>query len=96
MSYLAANPKAGDVIKGTGGARKVRFAMPGKGKRGGYRTIHYYGGDDIPVFILAALSKSDRADISQAERNAMQKKAATLVDGYRESVRNKVRQLKET
>ncbi len=39
VSWIAANPNAGDVIAGTGGARKVRFAGKGKGKSGGYRVI---------------------------------------------------------
>ena len=37
VAYLAKNPEAGDEIRGTGGARKVRFAGKGKGKSGGYR-----------------------------------------------------------
>lgn len=43
-SSLAADPLAGDLIAGTGGARKVRFARSGSGKSGGYRTVHYFGG----------------------------------------------------
>lgn len=39
-SELASNPSAGDVIQGLSGARKVRFAMGGKGKRGGGRAIY--------------------------------------------------------
>jgi len=41
VSALAADPLAGDLIPGTAGARKVRFARAGAGKSGGYRTIHY-------------------------------------------------------
>jgi hypothetical protein len=50
-------PKAGDVLVGTGGARKLRFAASGTGKRGGVRTVHYFGGDDVPVFMLAVIKK---------------------------------------
>lgn len=57
--WLADNPRAGAVMAGTGGARKVRFAGKSKGKRGGYRTIHYYGGDDVPLFPLALIDKGD-------------------------------------
>jgi hypothetical protein len=42
VSYMAANPDAGDVMPGTGGARKVRFAGRGKGKSGGNRVITFY------------------------------------------------------
>ena len=40
--YLAANPKAGDVIPSGGGVRKLRWALPNKGKRGGARVIYFY------------------------------------------------------
>ena len=42
----------GDLIPGTGGARKFRFAKAGMGKRSGYRIISYYAADDVPVFLL--------------------------------------------
>jgi mRNA-degrading endonuclease RelE of RelBE toxin-antitoxin system len=42
INYLAAYPKSGDIIQGTGGVRKVRFAGKGKGKSGGYRVVYYY------------------------------------------------------
>jgi len=40
-SWLAANPEAGDVIPGSGGCRKVRWAASGRGKRGGARIIYF-------------------------------------------------------
>ena len=79
---MSANPKAGDVIKGTGGTRKVRFPGRGKGKSGGYRVITFYGGDDIPVFLLDALSKGDRVNLSQAERNELRKGLAAIGSEY--------------
>jgi mRNA-degrading endonuclease RelE of RelBE toxin-antitoxin system len=50
LTWIATNPAAGDVIEGTGGARKVRFAGKGKGKSGGYRVITFFTGTDISVF----------------------------------------------
>ncbi|WP_245417857.1 type II toxin-antitoxin system RelE/ParE family toxin [Cohaesibacter celericrescens] len=44
VTTIADNPIAGDLMAGTGGARKLRHAGRGKGKSGGYRTIHYFGG----------------------------------------------------
>jgi hypothetical protein len=41
VQIIASDPKAGDLMVGTGGARKLRFAAGGKGKRGGVRTVHY-------------------------------------------------------
>jgi hypothetical protein len=49
IQIIASDPKAGDVMVGTGGARKLRFAASGKGKRGDVRTVHYFGGDDVPA-----------------------------------------------
>jgi hypothetical protein len=69
--YLAANPMAGDEISGTGGCRKVRVAGRGKGKSGGYRTITFYSGYNMPVFLLTVFSKGERANLSQGERNKL-------------------------
>jgi hypothetical protein len=91
---LSEAPLMGTPMPGTGGARKVRFPMAGKGKRGSYRTIHYYGGDDVPVFLLLVLKKGERSDLSQAEKNEMKKELQGLADGYRASMREKVRKLK--
>ena len=66
-ALIAADPLAGDLIKGSGGARKLRIARPGEGKRGGYRTIHYWAGDDVPVFLMALIDKRERANLSKAE-----------------------------
>lgn len=93
VAELASNPLAGTPIPGTGGARKVRFPAPGRGKSGGYRTVHYFGGDDVPVFLLALISKSERADLSQAERNALRKELQGLADDYRRGVQARVHPL---
>ena len=86
---IAENPRAGDLVKDTSGCRKVRVAGRGKGKSGGYRVITYFGGGDIPVFLLTVFSKGERADLSQAERNAL----AKLVKTLRSSLVGKVPQL---
>jgi hypothetical protein len=89
---IAANPLVGDIIPGTGGARKVRFGGRGKGKSGGYRVITYYAAEDVPVFLLALVDKGQRADISQADRNALREILGSLADEYREGVQRKLRQ----
>lgn len=45
---LLENPEAGDVIKGSGGIRKIRHGGKGKGKRGGYRVIYYIPDEGRP------------------------------------------------
>jgi len=95
VTVIAKAPRAGDLIPGTGGAYKRRIARKGKGKRGGYRVITYYAAEDIPVFLLALVSKGQRADISQAERNAMRDRMPVLVESYRTGVKEKVKKIKE-
>jgi len=50
---IAAYPEAGDLMPGTGGYRKLRFARPGMGKRGGARVVYLYGGEDLPGRLIA-------------------------------------------
>ncbi len=60
VDFIAANPRAGDLIVGTGGCRKLRWAKAGKGKSGGVRVISYFGGETLPVFLLAAFAKGQK------------------------------------
>lgn len=73
---ISADPLTGDLIPGTGGARKRRFAGRGKGKSGGYRTVSYFASEDVPVLLLALIDKGERADLSQADRNVLRKELA--------------------
>lgn len=94
VAWLSDNPQAGAIMQGTGGARKVRFAGKGKGKSGGYRTVHYYGGEDVPVFLLALIDKGERANLSKAERNALAIELSGLADDYRAGVAARLATLK--
>lgn len=94
VSLLAADPKAGDIVPGTGGARKVRMAGKGRGKRGSYRTYHYFGGDDVPVFLLAVLAKNQKADLSAKHKDALAKILPLLGDSYRASVARRVTKMR--
>jgi hypothetical protein len=94
ISTISANPTMGDVIVGTGGARKVRIPGRGKGKSGGYRVITYYIAQDVPVFVLALISKGERANISQADRNALKSELSAIAEEYRAGVRAKVKELR--
>jgi hypothetical protein len=68
---VLADPEAGDVIPGTGGIRKVRFAMAGRGKRGGGRAIYFVWWAEDVVFMLAAYAKADQSDLSEAQKKAL-------------------------
>jgi hypothetical protein len=66
VDRLAADPEAG--IELGGGLRKVRIARRGGGKSGGYRVLHFYREEGLPVFLLTVFAKNERANITAKER----------------------------
>ena len=80
---LACLRQLGSVIEGTGGLRKFRFGAKGKGKRGGARVLYYYGGDHMPIFLIAIYPKSEKENISAAEKKAIKKLINCLTEEYR-------------
>ena len=80
VDLLAANPEAGDIMPGCGGARKLRFAKPGRGKSAGWRVITFYADHDTPVFLLTAFGKNEKANLTKAERNTLAALTKTLRD----------------
>lgn len=54
-----------------------------KGKRGGYRTVHYFAAHDVPVLLLALINKGERSDLSQEEKNELKREVAGYADDYR-------------
>jgi hypothetical protein len=87
VAFVGANPEAGEIIPETGGVRKIRWALEGTGKRGGARVIYYYHNDRLPVFLLSAYAKNRKANLSNAERNAMKRLISVLVAGARAEYR---------
>lgn len=67
IDWIAENPTAGDVIPGADGARKVRWAVQGKGKRGGVRVIYFNLHADELVLLVAVYAKADRANLAANE-----------------------------
>lgn len=90
VDWLAANPTAGDLIVGSGGARKLRWAAKGKGKSGGVRVITYFGGAGIPVFLLSVFGKGDKANLTMAERSQLRTMLSTLATEYRKGSKRRV------
>ena len=84
IDFLARNPLAGDVIAGTGGVRKLRWALPGRGKSGGARVIYYFHDERIPLFLLDAYAKNQQDNFSHAQRNAYRKFVTAAVAMLRE------------
>ena len=95
VTFIAENPDAGDLIQGTGGARKVRFPFKNKGKSGGVRVVTYFCGEDIPVFLLDVFKKGDKINLSKAERNELKVELGKMADEYRAANRAKLAQLQE-
>jgi hypothetical protein len=83
VNYIAANPGAGKLIEGTGGARKVRFAGRSKGKSGGYRVITFFSGAHIPVFLLNIFAKNEKTDLTAKERRILRNILGNLVTAYK-------------
>lgn len=83
IAYLAARPKAGVLIEGTGGIRKLRWSYGGKGKSGGVRVIYYYHSEIMPLYLLTVFGKNERADISQREKQTLAKLVQQLVSYWR-------------
>lgn len=63
QSYLLLRPDAGDVVSGTGGVRKLRWAMPGRGKRGGLRVIYYWKQSEHEIWMLTIYAKNEASAI---------------------------------
>jgi hypothetical protein len=78
VDHVALNPEAGDVIPGTGGVRKLRWARAGSGKRGGARVIYFYYRPDCPLYLLLAYAKAHASDLTSEEKKAVTAFAATI------------------
>ena len=77
---IAANPAVGAVIQGVSGARKVRFAMAGRGKSGGGRAIYEMVVRADTAYLLLAYSKKDQADLSTQQRKMLTALVKELTD----------------
>jgi hypothetical protein len=68
---LATHPDAGDVIQGTGGLRKVRWVLQGRGKRGGARVIYFHASRGQQIRMLLIYRKGVKDDLSAAEKRIL-------------------------
>ncbi|WP_289283282.1 MULTISPECIES: transcriptional regulator [unclassified Methylophaga] len=67
ISYIAQNPEAGDVIPEAEGARKVRWAIKGSGKRGGARIIYFNEDAEGTIYLIMIYKKSDTENITSSD-----------------------------
>lgn len=71
QSELLKNPEKGRLIRGTGGARKVRCASKSGEKSGGARIIYFYAASEHRCYMLLAYSKSEKNSLTDAQKNAL-------------------------
>jgi hypothetical protein len=81
VALVAADPECGDLIRGTGGFRKVRVARQGMGKSGGARVVYIWRNERFPVFLIAVFPKNEKENLSRAERNALRARADGIFEG---------------
>lgn len=84
VAYLAEHPNSGALMQGTGGIRKLRWARKGRGKSGGIRVIYYYHNESMPLYLLAAFGKNEKANLSAEEKQLLAKAVKDLVEFWRQ------------
>jgi hypothetical protein len=77
---ISINPTAGDIIKGTGGLRKMRIPLGGRGKRGGGRVIYWFHNEGYPAVLMWAFAKNEAADLTSAQSKTLSTVAATFIE----------------
>ncbi len=70
---LAADPRSGDLIPGSGGLRKLRWAARGRGKRGGVRVIYYWISARHQIYMLLIYGKNEQDDLSPEQLRALRR-----------------------
>jgi hypothetical protein len=83
INFIATGPRQGDILVGTGGLRKIRFARKGIGKSGGIRVIYYYHNANVPIYLLEVFGKNEKGNLSKAERNSLAKIVAEIKNQFK-------------
>jgi hypothetical protein len=86
---LLQNPKAGPVIRGTKGLRKIRIAFEGQGKSGSGRVAYVDFTVHETIYLITAYPKNEKDNLSKAERNAIAKMIVKLEKGIKEQEKKK-------
>lgn len=84
IAYLSEHPNSGDLIQGTGGIRKLRWAKGAKVKSGGVRVIYYFHSEMMPLYLLGASGKNEKANITAEENKLLSKAVKELVAYWRQ------------
>lgn len=82
LELLAKRPKAGRVIQGTGGLRKVRIARQGGGKSGGTRVIYYFHNEHKPILLLLIYAKAKQDNLTARQKAQLKKYVDVVIDEF--------------
>ena len=83
--YLCKNPDCGDTLEGTGGVKKFRWALEGRGKSGGARIVYLDVVFAEHIYLLTAFPKNEKANLSKAERNQMKTIVTAIKNAEKEA-----------
>jgi mRNA-degrading endonuclease RelE of RelBE toxin-antitoxin system len=83
IDFIARNPEAGDIIPETGGVRKVRWRMQGRGKRSGTRVIYFFYNRETPIYLLMVYAKGLSENISSEAKKLIREFAARIKNAHR-------------
>jgi len=83
QNELQENPEKGDLIQGTGGVRKARMRLPGRGKSGGARVIYLFLENHARIYFLTLYTKSQQVDLSPTEKKAVREVVEAIKDALR-------------
>lgn len=78
---LIGDPRAGDVLPGTGGVRKIRLARPGGGKRGGARVAYLYVEVKERIYLLLAFAKNEQANLTAQQKKRVRELVEQIKKG---------------
>lgn len=73
QAELVDRPDWGKIIPGSGGLRKLRWALPGRGKSGGARIIYYWVVERDIILMLYAYAKNELTDLTPPQAKALRK-----------------------
>lgn len=69
--YIMENPELAPIMTGTGGLRKIRWPLPGKGKSGGIRVLYVSFVQHEKTYMIDLFAKGEKENLSQSERNGI-------------------------
>lgn len=82
VDRVAEDPECGVLIQGTGGVRKVRIALEGRGKSGGARVVYFFHNLDMPLYLLTIFAKNRKSSLTSAEKGGLKRLTTALVRAH--------------